>query len=636
MMMRILTAASLILALSLSAAGEVERIEITGRQAFGSYERISGRAYYAVDPKLPQNRAIADIALAPVDARGRVEFSGDFMVLRPSNPTKSRGSVFLEVVNRGVSEALIVLEGGGSNDPSPERWNNGDNFLLEQGFTVAFVGWQFDVREGNGLGFEPPRAPVTGMVRESAIEAPGEHDSGFPLTYCAADPSQQDARVTFRVKMDDPGRVLDRSQWRFGRDACSVFLNQGLQPGLYDAIYQAKDPPVAGLGMAAIRDFAAYLKSGPARAALRENPQTLKRVIGYGYSQSARFLRQFVRDGFNQDERGRAALDGILISSAGAGGGSFNHRFAMPGQAGNSVLSVLRPADMPPFTDDGLLANAQAAHVTPKIFYTLTSTEYWARAGSLTHTTPDGKKDVPLGENSRLYFLPGTAHAIGPFPPVRGRNLHFINFAQQEGVDRALLLDLDAWVGSGVAPPASRYPSVAKHELTARESVRFPKIPDFAFAGYMPQVWPMNYGPEFASKGIIAIEPPELGQPYTVLVPQVDADGNDLSGVRLPEVAVPLGTFTGWNISIPQMASLHYLDGLLGSFQALPKDRPGRERSGDSRKSIAERYASREEYLNRVKEAAEELVRQRFLLAADVAGVMDRAAAMWNLLTSGN
>jgi hypothetical protein len=409
-----------------------------------------------------------------------------------------------------------------------------------------------------------------------------------------------------------------------------------MEPGLYDAIYQAKDPPVAGLGMAAIRDFAAYLKSGPARAALRENPETLKRVIGYGYSQSARFLRQFVHDGFNRDESGHAAFDGLLIASAGAGGGSFNHRFAMPGQAGNSVLSILRPVDLPPFTDDGLLSKSDAAHVTPRIFYTLTSTEYWARAGSLTHTTLDSKKDAPLSANSRLYFLSGTAHAIGPFPPARGRNAHWINFAQQEWVDRALLIDLDAWVASGAEPPPSRYPTLAKGELTRFDSVQFPRIPGFALAEYMPQVWAMNYGPQFLTKGIISQEPPELGAPYPVLVPQVDRDGNDVGGVRLPEVAVPLGTFTGWNISKPQLANLRYLDGLLGSFEAFPKTRASRQNSGDARKSIQERYAGREDYLNRVRQAANDLVRQRLMLPSDVAGAMSRAEGMWNLFSAEN
>jgi hypothetical protein len=636
-MKRLFLGALVLTGLSGIAAGELERIEISSRATEGSYERILGRAYFAVDPKLPQNRPIADIGIAPVNAQGKVEFSGDVMLLRPLSPAKSRGAVFLEVVNRGEPQALIVMSGASSGDPAPERWDVGDGFLLEQGFTVAFLGWQFDVPQGRGLTFHAPAAPVTGLVRESAIGiAGGPRYSGFALTYCAADWEERDARVTYRLKIDEPERVLDRGHWRFGRNGCTVEVDGGLEPGLYEAIYHAKDPAVAGLGMAAIRDFAAYLKNGPARGPLRENPETLQRVIGYGYSQSARFLRQFVRDGFNQDERGRAAFDGLMISSAGAGGGSFNHRFAMPGQAGNSVLSILRPVDVPPFTDDPLLAKAKTAHAMPRIFYTFTSTEYWARAGSLTYNSPDGKREVALDAHTRLYFLPGTAHATGPFPPVRGQHLHYVNFAQQEWVDRALLLDLDAWIGAGVAPPRSRYPSVAKGELTALKSVAFPKIPKLAFPKYMPQVWPMNYGPEFLTKGIIANEPPVLGQPYTVLVPQVDAAGNDLGGVRLPEVVAPLGTFTGWNISVPQVESLHYLDGLLGSFEPLPKTRAERERTGDTRQSIEERYANREDYLNHVKRAAGDLVRQRLLLAGAVAAVLRRAGQMWDAFASGN
>ena len=633
-MKRLLTSACLLTAVSGIAAGELERIEVASRETAGSYERILGRAYFTVDAKLPQNRSIADIGLAPVNGQGKVAFSGEVMVLRPLH--KSRGTVFLEVVNRGGPQAFMVMSGAVGSDPSPEHWDVGDGFLLQQGFTVAFLGWQFDVRPGRGLTFRAPSVSVSGLVRESAIEiAGGPRDSGFALTYCAADPEEKDARVTFRLQIDEPGKALDRARWHFARNGCAVLVDGGLDPGLYEAIYTGRNPVVAGLGMAAIRDFAAYLKHGPVGGPLRENPESLKRVIGYGYSQSARFLRQFVRDGFNQDERGRIAFDGLMISSAGAGGGSFNHRFAMPGQAGNSVLSILRPVDLPPFTDDGLLASTQTAHATPRIFYTFTSTEYWARAGSLTHTTADGKHDAPLSDNSRLYFLPGTAHASGPFPPVRGQHLHYVNFAQQDWVDRALLLDLDAWVGAGVPPPPSRYPSVAKGELTSLGSVAFPNIPKLAFPDYMPQVWPMNYGPEFLTKGIIANEPPVLGEPYTVLVPQVDSAGNDLGGVRLPEVVAPLGTFTGWNISVPEMGRLHYLDGLVGSFEPLPGTRAERERTGDSRKSIEERYRSREDYLNQVRKAASDLVRQRFMLAGDIDEVLRRASQMWAAFSGG-
>jgi hypothetical protein len=632
----------LLLALSGVAPGEMQRIEILSREDAGSYERIVARAYFAVDPKLAANQSIADIALTPVNAAGQVEFSGDVLIVRPKDSAQSRGAVFLEVVNRGGPQSLGILSEAMGGDPAPEHWDLGDRFLLEQGFTLVFLGWQFDVGEGHGLGLRVPSAPVNGIVRQSYIEdGAGRRYNTLALSYCAADPGgdqsdEKNARVTFRQKIEEPGQTLDRAQWHFSKDGCTVTVNAGFDAGLYEVIYHAQDSPTAGLGLAAIRDFASYLKFGPKAAVLREDPRSLRRVIGYGYSQSARVLRQFVHDGFNRDEHGRAVFDGLMISSAGAGGASVNHRFALPGEAGNSVLSILRPVDLPPFTDDGLLAQADAAHVTPRIFYTFTSTEYWARAGSLTHTSPDGKTDVPLGPRSRLYFLSGTAHSTGAFPPRRspaGRGeLHPTNFAQQRWVTRALMLDLDAWIASGVEPPLSIYPTLAKSQLVPRESVRFPASPAIAFPDYMPRVWRLDFGPQFAAKGIVANEPPVLGQPYTVLVPQVDADGNDIGGVRLPEIAVPLGTFTGWNIRLPQLASLGYLSGLFGSFEPFPKATADRERTADGRKSIAERYASRQDYLDQVKRAAQELVRQRLMLAADVDGAMRRAASMWDAI----
>jgi hypothetical protein len=639
--MRAIRLACLLAVLYGAATAEVTKIEIRARDEVGNFERIIGRAYYAVDPKAPVNQAIADIAYAPKNAEGKVEFSGDFMVLRPRAPAKPRGAVFLEVVNRGGPQSNYLMMGARSGDPRPENWDLGDRFPLEQGFTMAFVGWQFDVTEREGLSLSAPKAPVEGLVRQSWIETPpGGRRNAFGMSYCAADAGEADARLTFRQRMDEPGTVLDRASWRFIGNGCAVQVAGGLNAGLYEAIFHAKDPAVAGLGLAAIRDFASYLKNGPKNGVLREDPAALRRVIGYGYSQSARFLREFVRDGFNQDERGRAAFDGLMISSAGAGVGSFNHRFAEPGQAGNSVLSILRPVDVPPFTDDGLLAKAEGAKVTPRIFYTFSSTEYWARAGSLTHTSPDGRTDVPLSAKSRLYFLTGTAHSSGPFPPAkrtsRSNELHYMNFAQQDWVTRALLLDLDAWISVGTEPPASRYPSVAKGELAPRELVRFPKSPAIPFPDYMPHVWRMDFGPEFAAKGIATVEPPMLGPQYAVLVPQVDEYGNDRGGVRIPEVAAPLGTFTGWNVLLPQLANLDYLSGLVGSFEPLPVTREEKKKTGDARKSIEESYTSREDYLDHVKRAAEDLVKQRLMLAGDMDDVMRRGAALWDWVMAGN
>jgi alpha/beta hydrolase family protein len=307
------------------------------------------------------------------------------------------------------------------------------------------------------------------------------------------------------------------------------------------------------------------------------------------------------------------------------------------------VLSVLRPVDVPPFTDEGLLAKARADRVTPKIFYTFSSTEYWARAGSLTHTSDDGRNvviDAPVAATSRLYFLPGTPHASGVLPLIRNQTFqHYVNFAQQRWVQRALLLDLDAWTHDDTEPPTSQYPSILKGELVAFDEVRFPTAPSFPFATYMPKVWRMDYGSRYPATKVITREPPQLAGPYRVLVPQVNADGNDVSGIRLPDVAVPLGTYTGWNVTLPRLIdlglkNLGYLSGLIGGFEPFPLTKEQRETSGDARLSIDERYAGRQDYLDRVKQAAEDLVRQRFMRGEDVPAVLLSAEKSWNAVVN--
>ena len=624
----------LFLTLPDGAVAEVVRIDVQRRDDWGTHERIIGRVHFAIDPTAPANRAIADIAHAPRNRDGKVEFSSDLLFFRPKDARRARGTVFLEVVNRGRDQSLAILSGAQQRSLSPESWSLGDGFLLEQGFAVAFLGWQFDVRPLQGLTFSAPIAAVEGLVRDAHIELAHPGGVDIPLTYCVAESQRNDTRLTFRTRMDETPQPIPSDEWRLAVDGCSMRLASARGTGVYEAMYRASGSPVAGLGLAAIRDFASYLKFGGEAATLRDTPGALQRVIGYGYSQSGRFLREFVRDGFNADERGRQAFDGLMISSAGAGGGSFNHRFAMPGQAGNSVLSILRPVDLPPFRDDGLLAKARDARVTPKIFYTFSSTEYWARAGSLTHTTDDGRADAPLDATSRLYFLAGTPHSMGGLPLSKGRDQYrqFVNFAEQRWVTRALLIELDAWTRGDREPPASQYPAIAKAELVPLEEVHFPKIPSFPFTTYMPRVWHMDYGREYSTTHVITIEPPQTGEPYRVLVPQVNGDGNDVAGIRLPETAVPLGTFTGWNVTIPQLSELRYLGGLVGGFEPFARTKEQRLATGDTRLSIAERYSGRQEYLDKVKRAANDLVRQHFLRADDVPAVLQSAERMWNAI----
>jgi hypothetical protein len=623
----------------------------------GPYEKLQGRVYFEVDPESPASRRIADIAFAPRNTKGRVEFSSNFVLLRPRDAARARHSVLLEIPNRGVTQAhgsfFSTASGSAFDLMNLDTTSLGDAFLFEQGFTVAWLGWQFDLPEG-AIRIDVPSANVSGPVRQSIIATfPGSHVVllGGPDSYCAADAVQPDAQLVVKAHLDDHGRALPRASWAFARvedgklasHPCSVISRDGFEPGqLYELTYQGASPPLAGLGEAAVRDFVSWFKFGGVASPLREHRETMSRVLGYGYSQSGRFLRDFLYRGFNADERGRRVFDGLFIASAGGGRGSFDHRYAMPGEAGNSVLSDLRPVDLFPFTDgieqdpvtgarDGLLRVAESSHTVPKIFYTYSSTEYWARVGSLTYTTVDGTRELPLSADARLYFYPGTPHSHFPFPPIKTAYEYYGNFASADWSFRALLLDLDDWVAKGTKPPNSAYAHLT--DLVTRNGVRFPKIPGVEFPMYMPRSWRLDYGPDFLTKGIIANEPPKIGQPYTILIPRVNRDGTDLGGIQLPDVAVPLGTFTGWNYQIPLRANLDYLSGLVGSFIPFPLSAKDRKTSGDERLSISERYSGRQDYLNRVRMSGQSLVSRRLLRTEDLNAVVEQSAARWDYLT---
>jgi hypothetical protein len=647
--------------LTLTLRAEVTRVEVTSVRPWlggrplgkaGPYELLQGRIHFAVDPASSANRRITDIALAPRDAEGRVEFSSDFVMVRPRDPARARGSVLVEIPNRGVTQAngmfFSTARGVAFDLMNLDATSLADAFLFEQGFTAAWLGWQFDLPEG-AIRLEVPAAAVNSVVRESIIASSAGaryvrlNRSG---SYCAADTPQAAAQLTVRDRFDETPHVIAHTAWQFA-DTCAITYRDGFDPGrIYELVYEGVNPPLAGLGEAAVRDFAAWLKFGGAPSPVRDHPETLARVLGYGYSQSARFLRDFLYRGFNADERGRQAFDGLFIASAGAGRGSFDHRYAMPGEAGNSVLSDLRPVDLFPFTDgieldgatgpkDGLLRAAEESHTLPKIFNTFSSTEYWARAGSLAYTTVDGARELPFNAASRLYFFAGVPHAYGSFPPTRQSYSNLLNFASSGREFRALLLDLDDWAAKGTKPPDSVYPHLGR-DLVARERVTFPKIPGAEFPAWMPGNWRMDYGPDFASKGIISIDPPKLGAPYPILVPQVNGDGIDAGGVAIPEVAVPLGTFTGWNYLVPVHPNLGYLGGLVGSFIPFPLTAADRKASGDARLSIGERYTGREDYLDKVRAAAQGLVSRRLLRADDVNAVVAESAAHWDYLVGSN
>ncbi len=663
MLPRALCLALLSLALAAAAVTDVhvtERTDVEQGRAFGragAYERITGTVLFAVDPALPANQLVKDLQYAPRNAAGKVEFSADFYILKPRDPAKGNGTLLFEVSNRGGKGLVFHFDlAAGGRNPGTVAGDLGDAYLLEQGYTLAWVGWQFDTPVGPDILhlFAPiarnaDGSPIRGKVRaDFVLDAPARSASLADMghrPYTAADPDELGAVLTVRDHIEDTRRPLPRTAWRFARDENgsvradpgSVYIAEGFVPGkIYEVIYTAQDPPVVGLGPAAVRDFIAFLKHGGPETLLGDQRHFLKRALGYGISQSARFLRDFLYEGFNADEQGKIVFDGVWAHVGGAGRGNFNYRFAQPSRDARPFLNFFYPVDIFPFTDlpetdaqvtAGLLDRARAAGVAPKIFYSNGSYEYWGRAAALIHVTPDGEHDAPLATDTRIYYIAGAQHAPGRLPPARTTTANLSNPEDYRFALRALLEDFQAWLKDGTPPPASRFPLRATGELVPVADLHFPAIPGAHTPAAPHRAYRVDYGPDFA-QGMLR-EPPAVGAPFPLLVPQVNADGNEISCIHLPETQVPLGTYTGWNFRTEQMGAATEMASFIGSWFPFARTKQERLKALDPRPSIEERYASRDAYLQRSDAAARSLVSQRLLLERDIPAVAARASQQW-------
>lgn len=540
----------------------------------------------------------------------------------------------------------------------------GDGFLMKQGFTLLWVGWQFDPPQREGLvRVHPPVAtdngkPIVGIVRSEVIVSRVTFDVSLAdrdhVAYPVANPDDPTNTLSVRETIEGPRRFIPKSEWRFARlsdgtpvpDRTRVYLAGGFQPSkIYEVVYKAQNPPVVGLGPAAVRDAVSHLKYASADA-LSIPAGSIQRAIAFGVSQSGRFLRTYLYYGFNEDEQRRKVFDGVMAHVAGAGRGSFNLRFAQPSRDGHPFLNKFYPTDIFPFTDlvqtdnqtgdrNGLLMRVKP-EFTPKIFYTNSSYEYWGRAASLIHTTIDGRSDAPLADNTRIYMFAGGQHGPAPFPPRRTIGQQLNNPNDYRWAMRALLLAMNRWIKDGVAPPASRYPRIDDRTLVPIESLSFPSLAGVGKPSEPHKAYRVFYGLDFASKGIISVDPPEVNGAYPILVPQVDADGNELAGLKMPEISVPLATYTGWNLFTAESGPPNLLSSMQGSYIPLPRTRADREHARDPRASIEERYRNRDQYLALVSAAAGELAQQGYLLEDDVATVVQRAGSHWNYLFTEN
>ena len=625
--------------LAIAARAAVTRVELVDRAdvlagepqgAAGAYERITAKAYFTVDPKLGPNQIIADIALAPRNADGLVEFAADVFVLKPRDPAKGNGTALVEISNRGGKGLLSTFDfASGSRDPkSPTDF--GDGFLLKQGFTLVWIGWEFDVPASPAaLRLYAPIAtengkPIVGMVlsewvgdKPVKVISLGDRDQ---VAYPLADPNAPGTQLSVRDHIQTDRKIIPRGEWRFA-DNTHVAMDKVFEPGkIYEVVYQAKDPVVVGLGPAAIRDFVSFLKYGGAPTLLGDQSRNVKRALAFGVSQSGRFLREYLYDGFNQDEKSRKVFDGVWAHVAGAGRGSFNFRFAQPSRDGHPFLNLLYPTDVPPFDEAGLLARAIKDNVAPKLFLSNGSYEYWGRAASLIHTSPDGKQDVKPSGNERIYFFAGSQHGPGTIPPRKVEAQSLADTTDYRYAQRALLVSMQAWLQDGTEPPASQYPLIGKDQLVGLGALSFPKIDGIR----LPKIKREAYRLDFASV------PPKIGAPFPTLLPQVDQDGNETSGIRMPTVRVPLASYTGWNLRNKAIGAPDELYSMVGSWIPFPRTRVERENRKDPRQSIEERYATKRAYLEKITEAANQLVHEGYLLEVDVPKIRDRAALEWD------
>jgi hypothetical protein len=624
------------------AAAEITSIRVNRVEPFaagasfgsvGAYERVAGVARGELDPADPRNAGIVNLDKAPRNARGRVEYEIEFYLLRPVDPARGNRKIIYEVNNRGRKFLLHWLldapaqSAGANNEPrSIEDAGNGLFFRL--GYTMAWSGWDPEApRANSGMAMVAPvplhdDKPIVRRIRDelvSATRAPATNT--FRLSYEAASTDTKEAQLTVRGRESEAPLLVASDKWAFV-DARSIKLlpdGTAPQPGaLYELRYPAKDPKVLGIGFAATRDFVSFLRYEKRDAAGTHNParETIKSVLAVGISQSGRYLRDHIVQGFNQDEHNRKVFDGVLAHISGIGKVFLNAEFGQPLRTNTQHEDHTYPENAFPFSAAAMpdpLTGASGALLRgdgfdPLLIEVNTSTEYWQKGASLLHTDPLGERDIALPKTARVFLVAGTQHGgrmglkTDRGPCANPRNPH-----SPAPALRALLMALDEWVANGREPPASRVPTIANRTLVAWDAVRFPGLPGLEIA---------RQGNRLELFGDWVEPRPDKSKAYRSLVPAIDLDGNESAGIRLPDIAVPLATYTGWNLY-----AAPYPEGELcdrdGSYLPFAKTADERAKIGDARRSIAERYPTKADYVAQVKAAAKELVAARLLLPED-------------------
>lgn len=622
------------------------------------YEKLRGTAYCELDPTDPRNAVITDIELAPVNERGMVEYSMDIFILKPMDLALGNRRVILDFNNRGGMRVGLLNDARAINNPTAAA-DAGTGFIFDMGFAVVGNGWDISASGHDSMTINVPVATnppgadetITGPSYEYIV-FDNETTTVSDLAYPAATLDRGQACLTVKERLDDTPVEIPESGWEYTSDDGKAIrlLPEGTpfkQSHIYEFTYTAKNPLVAGIGLAATRDFLSFLRHAPASA---DNPLAghVDYTYSYSISQPSRTLNDFQLLGFNEDEYGQRALDGILSHTGGGNGDQINYRFAQTDRTERNRQNHRYPEAVFPFahqvtTDHlsgrtaGRSEKGAATNTLPKRLEINTASEYWVKGCSQLHTDSQGN-DLPDPENVRYYLLSGLSHGVGDITR-KGKNQQFTNGVSPYAAHRALLVALDKWVSEGIEPPASRVPRASEDAAFAvtrpgfetgvvpREELGWPDIPGVTYSGVITTHYFLDYGPDF-DQGIVTNLPPSLADraAYPIFVSKVDEDGNEVAGVRLPAVAAPVATTTGWAL---RRAGFGENDGGEGDGQHIPFAVTKEERlaAGDPRLSLEERYGTHENYVNAVAQAARQLESDGFLLAEDVQAYIDEAEA---------
>ena len=671
-------AAALLLVAASAADAHVTRIQIVQKESptfggyvfkdAGQYEKLVGKAYGELDPNDPKNAVIVDLKLAPRNARGMVEYAFDFYILKPIDLSKGSHKVMYEPPNRGRKTHALLNRGAGSNDPGAltNQQELANLFLPARGYTMVWSGWDFSAGDDSNDYNTTITLPVAKNPDGSSITGPGYEyivsgAQAYELNYPAATLDQSKATLTHRVHLDDVPQAVAASGWAYDAKGTSIhLLPQGTrftQGDIYEFSYTAKDPTVNGVGFAAVRDFNAFLRYEKADSVGTANPLAgdITRIYTEVHSQPGRMLNDFRTLGFNQAENGKVVFDGMLQWIAAADGINMNSRFSQPGRTERNRQDQLYAEGVFPFANQtlkdpitgktaGRYDACMKTKTCPLAMEIYSANEYWVKGASLFHTDPAGKMDLPEHAMSRLYFLSSMQHGTGN-GGARGACQQLGNPLDSGPVLRAMWEALDQWSTKGVTPPPSMVPRLADGTLVTpmpQEKEGFPKIPGVTYTGLKSTRYLLNYGPDYYKTGVATINPPAITPPmfdnpkngpiYPTYVPKTDADGNDIAGVRLPDVSAPLATYTGWSLRSGAQAG----DGCEGTGQMIPfaKTKAERVAAGDPRLSIEERYPTADVYASAAKKAVADLVARRFMLPEDAQPNLQRLMRMWQNATT--